>query len=103
MSKTTENSKLGRVFITLKGEYNFDFCIEALCTPYICLSIKNQSINFVRNNYNHFKDLQLVDSGFNDDIQLLIGSDFYWSMVTGNVKIGKNGEAIEIETKFGWL
>ena len=24
-------------------------------------------------------------------------------MVTGNVKIGKNGEAIEVETKFGWF
>ena len=91
------------IFITLKGANNFDFCIEALCTSFICLSIRNQSINFVQNNYDHFKDLQLIDSGSNDDIELLIGSDFYWSMVTGNVKIGKNGEAIEVETKFGWL
>ena len=55
MSKTTENSKLDRVF--MKGASNFEFWIKALCTPFICLPIKNQSTSFVQTNFDHFKDL----------------------------------------------
>ena len=52
MSKTKENSKLDRV--SMKGASNFEFCIEALCTSFICLPIKNQSNSFVQTNYDHF-------------------------------------------------
>ena len=52
MSKTKENSKLDRV--SMKGASNFQFCTEALCTPFICLPIKNQSNSFVQTNYDHF-------------------------------------------------
>ena len=51
MSKTTESSALDRVSITLKGASNFEFCIKAMCTPFVCLPIKNQSISFQKNNY----------------------------------------------------
>lgn len=89
MSKTIEISKLYRVSINLKRACNFEFCIEAVCTLFIFPPIKHQSINFAQSNYEHFKDLKLADSGSNNDIKLLIGSDFCRSMVTGNVKIGK--------------
>ena len=55
MSKTTENSKLDRV--SMKGASNFEFCMKALCTSFICLPIKNQSTSFVQTNFDHFKDL----------------------------------------------
>ena len=67
----------------------------------MCPPIKKSSINFVQSNYDHFKDLQLADSGSNDDIELLIGSDFYWCVVTGNVKVCKIGELVGVETKLG--
>ena len=76
MSRAIENCKLDRVFITLKGASNLEFCIEALCIPFVCFPIKNQNINIVQNNYDHFKNLQQAESGFNCDIELLIGSDF---------------------------
>ena len=103
MSRAIENCKLNRVFITLKGASNLEFCIEALCIRFVCFPIKNQNINIVQNSYDHFKNLQLAESGFNCDIELLIGSDFCWSVVTGNVKIGKTREVVSVETKFGWL
>ena len=34
---------------------------------------------------------------------MLIGSDFYLSLVTGKVKMGKTGEPVAIETKFDWV
>ena len=49
------------------------------------------------------KDLELADTDSSDDIELLIGSDFYWAFVTGNVRLGKLGESVGVESKFGWL
>ena len=34
---------------------------------------------------------------------MLMGHDSYWSLVTGKVKIGKTGEPVAVETKFGWV
>ena len=103
MNKTCENSRLERVSINLKGASNFKFSIEALCTSFICLPFKNQPITFAKNNFGFLKDLELADTGSSDDIELLIGSDFYWGFVTRNVKLSKVGELVGVESKFGWL
>ena len=42
------------------------------------------------------KDLQLADLDSNDDIKLLIGSDFYWYGVMGNIKISKIKEPVGV-------
>ena len=47
--------------------------------------------------------MQLADSGFTDEIDLLIGSDFYWSIATGKTKTDKNNEPVTVETKLGWV
>ena len=87
----------------MKGASNFKFSIEALCTPFICLPLKNQPITFAKNNFEFLKDLELADTGSSDDIELLIGSDFYWAFVMGNVRLGKVGEPVGVKSKFGWL
>ena len=35
-------------------------------------------------------------------IEVLIGSDYYWSIATGQVKRGQNGPTA-IETRLGWV
>ena len=40
----------------------------------------------------------MADSGASSDIDLLIGSDYYWDLVTGKVKTGKPGEPVAVET-----
>ena len=87
----------------MKGASNFKFSIEALCTLFICLPLKNQPITFAKNNFEFLKDLELADTGSSDDIELLIGSDFYWAFVMGNVRLGKVGEPVGVKSKFGWL
>ena len=49
--------------------------------------------------------LELADSADAGDIlevDVLIGSDWYWSLVTGRVIQGKSG-TIAIHTKVGWI
>ena len=88
---------------TKESVYNFEFSIEALSTPFISLPLKNQPITFAKNNFEFLKDLELADTDSSDDIELLIGSDFYWAFVTGNVRLGKLGEPVGVESKFRWL
>ena len=74
------------------------FSIEALCTGFICLALKNQPVEFTQKNYSHLQNLNLADSGASSNIDLLIGSDYYWDLVTGKVKTGKPGESVVVET-----
>ena len=50
--------------------------------PVICGPVSGQKIDFVKNSYPFLRDLKLADSGQNKGkIDLLIGADFYWSVV----------------------
>ena len=97
-------------FITcyfFKKFYNYNenksFELSALCLPLICLPLKKQPLNYVQN-LPEFVELNFADTGdTGNEIDLLIGSDFYWSLVTGNVKPLEKSSLIAIETKLGWV
>ena len=101
-SKKCDSDELEKVSVHLKNSRE-KFEVEALCTPFICLPVKKQSTDFARNNFDYLKELELADSKSTDEIDLLIGSDFYWLLVTGNVKFGKPGQPVGVETRFGWV
>ena len=63
--------------------------ISALVVPYICDAICFQPITTARKRYPHLCRLDLADSAeVNDDlsVDLLLGSDYYWTLVTGRVR-----------------
>ena len=37
------------------------------------------------------------------DVDLLVGLDFYYSFITGNVKRAQIGEPTAVESKLGWI
>lgn len=59
----------------------------ALCFPAICTTLP--SVADVQN-FEHLNGLQLADDLDNprETIDILIGSDFYWDIVTGDVRMG---------------
>jgi hypothetical protein len=66
--------------LTDNGEFN------ALIIPYICNPQTSQPITFSRNTYNHINELDLADSadvGVTLEVDVLLGSDTYWNLVTG--------------------
>ena len=99
----SKKSTLEKVRFNLKNESEKTFPIEALSTPFICLPIKNQLLNIAKTRIVYLDDLQLADWRSTDEIDLLIGSNFYWSLVTGKTKTGKSNETVAVETKFGWV
>lgn len=54
--------------------------------------------------YSHLKGLTLADGGTDsqETIDILIGSNFYWNIVTGEVRRGEDGP-VAVNSKFGWL
>ncbi len=75
-------------------------CIQALSYPNICSPLNSQ-VNV--NVYSHLEDLELADAD-NDSgrIDILIGSDYYWDLVTGEVIRGDYGP-VALGSKLGWI
>ena len=79
--------------------------IEAICTPIICADLINQNIPYATSNYPNLKGLQFVDSSTNLDkrIDILIGSDYYYSIGSGEILKGKIEGPVAINSLFGWI
>lgn len=75
--------------------------ISALNFPVICLPLPKR-IDVTK--YPHLTDLDLADRSVidQDSIDILIGSDYYWDIVTGESIRSEFGPTA-INSKFGWL
>ena len=80
---------LEKVLINLKSLSNENLELEALFRQFICSPIKNQPINLAKANFDFLKICSLQTQAQRTKFDLLIGSKFYWSIVTGNVSLGK--------------
>ena len=79
--------------------------VTALVVPLICNPLTSQPVNYSKDHYKHLVGIELVDSADIGDVlevNMLIGSDFYWNLVTGRVRRGRSGP-MAIHTKIGWI
>ena len=77
-----------------------------LCVLTISAQLSNQNSQYVLpQNYPHLLGLNIANSNSKAsfDVDLLVGLDFYYNFITGNVKRGQIGEPIAIESKLGWI
>ena len=92
------------VQVSLQGKNGFHL-ISALCFPKICSPLST-SINI--HQYPHLQGLDLADCCVTDahnsniDIDILIGSDYYYDFITGEIIRGEGGP-VAINSVFGWL
>ena len=88
MHESVNNSTFGNekseAKIVKKTKTNGTVCLSALVVPLICLPISSQPVNFEKEQFAEVRDFGQMN--VND---LLIGSEFYWGLVTGEVKRGK--------------
>ena len=79
--------------------------MTALVVPCICNPLTAQPIGYSQERYDHLMGLDLSDSANASeslDIDMLIGSDLYWQLVTGSIIRGEHGPTA-IQTKVGWV
>ena len=64
-----------------------------------------QPIDLCTTKYKHLADLDLADTssdGASMNVDLLIGSDCYWTLVTGEIRRGDTGP-VAVHTRLGWV
>ena len=96
-----KSCKLYRIDLSKPGVHECH-SITAIGYPTICSTLP--SVTAV-GEYTHLSDLELADFSGGPDtaaIDLLIGSDFYWKFVTGEVRRGSAGP-VAIHSTLGWL
>ena len=78
--------------------------LSLLSVPLICESFSCQPMTYVQENLAHIASLSLADHSYDQelDIDILIGSDQYWKLVTGQV-IRKGKGPVAVDTKLGWV
>ena len=79
---------------------NKTITIETICTPDICDPLTNLNVKAVSTNYNHLKKLELADLSNTDtkSINILIGLDYYYLFVIGDIIRGEPNE-IQFSTR----
>ena len=80
-------------------------CLSLYVTPMICEPLVSQPIASCLTDSQHLASLDLADYSSGEaslEVDMLIGSDFYWDLVTGGVSRGIRGP-VAIHTKLGWV
>ena len=89
--------------IELKGEPNL--LLSAFTVPLICQPLQGQPVNQVVDDNACFSGLRLADycaEGETLNVDILVGSDYYWTLVTGHTIRGTRGPTA-LHTKLGWV
>ena len=98
----TLSKSINRILLVAKTSSYENISIKALCLPILCLPVSSPSIAFLKGQFQNFHGIEFVDEDREKKIDLLIGSDLYWSFVTGNiVNSGESRGLVAVETKFG--
>ena len=101
---TTQLKEYDVVKVTLAGDkFNDAVQKEAVVVEKVCSSVKGpRGVNI--DMYPHLKGLSLAEADANksQEIQILIGLDHYWDIVTGETIKGDLGP-IATATKFGYI
>ena len=106
MEETFKKRKCDVVHLTLQG-VDEDVDNTALAFPTICSPL---NVQVEIDHYSYLQGIYLADHFISDNnnlipddtIDVLIGSDYYWDVVTGDIIRG-NGGPVAIHSKFGWL
>ena len=64
------------------------FEMSLFTVPFICEPLSVQPICYAKDTYEHLSGLELADSSHEDEelnVDILIGSEYYWKLVTGEV------------------
>lgn len=85
----------------LKGYHTVTLLLYVV--PVICEPLTGQPIGTCVEQNSHLVGLDLADSSSSESrlqVNLLVGSDYYWNLVTGSICRGRKG-SMAVHTKLG--
>ena len=92
------------VKVSMRTREGPDKEMELFSVPLICEPLVTQPISFCKDKYDHLAQLELADysDGASEmEVDVLIGSDYYWEFATGRMSRGQSGP-VAIHTRLGW-
>ena len=93
------------VRLCISAENGDDVQLSSFVVPFICDPLQGQYIAQASLTHAHLRGLTLADYSVGDDdvmVDILVGSDQYWHLVTGRVVREEDGPTA-IQTKLGWV
>ena len=94
------------VKFVLKSQHDqAEISLSPYAVPMICEPLQHQFTSQAQQSYDHLRDLNLADCSTgidNSEVDVLIGCDQYWDLVTGEVRRGENGPTA-LGTRLGWV
>ena len=94
------------VKFVLKSQHDqAEISLSAYAVPMICEPLQHQFTSQAQQSYGHLRDLKLADCSTgidNSEVDVLIGCDQYWDLVTGEVRRGENCPTA-VGTRLGWV
>ena len=97
------NQKANVVTVQLKSNVEESIDLKVLSVPFICMPLKNEPIKITQKEFENLREIDFADTSVHYDTDLLIGSDYYWKLITGKTLKGKNNTVIASGCKFGWV
>jgi len=85
--------------------FNHPLFLSLYVVPVICEPLVSQPIATCVSESHHLSSLDLADYSDGEtslEVDMLVGSDFYWDLVTGGVSRGIQGP-VAIHTKLSWV
>jgi len=98
----TQSLKVVRLGMRLDD--GMDKELKLIAVPNICEPLTGQPISLCLERYSHLKQLKLADSSTGHEmLQVdLLGVDYYWDLVTGQMMKGEEGP-VAVHTHLGWV
>ena len=104
---TEENTQsVDVVHLCITTEHGDDVQMSAFVTPLICDPLQSQSIVHASVTHAHLRGLKLADYSTGEDdimVDILVGSDQYWQLVSEKVVRGEDGPTAIRQSLIGWV
>ena len=93
------------VRVGVKAKLGPDKRLALFVVPHICDALTAQPISTCTEKYDHLVQIDLADAADGNsqlEVDILVGCDHYWDLVTGKTLRGEGGP-IAIQTTLGWV
>ena len=104
-SKQAQARPCDVVRVKIKARSQRELELDLFVVPHICDLLTAQPASTCFKEYSHLSHLNFADDsvdGAPREIDMLIGSDSYWSIVTGEILRGSGGP-VAVNTRLGWV
>ena len=101
---STEAKPRDVVVLAVQGGKSETLFLKTVVVEKICRPLHGQAVDVAKGMYAHLYGLPLADETANGfvEIEMLIGLDYYWDIITGVVVRGQEGP-VAMESKFGYI